>query len=55
MRLSPQWYQASFNFTLHDFIKSPKMFKDKVKWQDFSETLITAMQQTKGQSDFLLS
>jgi len=31
------------------------MFKDKVKWQDFSETLITAMQQTKGQSDFLLS
>jgi hypothetical protein len=55
MRMSLQRYQASIDLVSNEIIKSPEMFKEKVKWRDFSEAFMTYMQNMKGQCDFSLA
>jgi len=55
MRESIKRYQTSLEPLSCDLIKKPEIFKEKVKWCDFSEAFTTFMQRTKGQCDFPLS
>jgi len=48
-------YQHSLETPSKDLVKSPEMFKEKVKWRDFSEAFTTFLQQMKGQANFSLA
>jgi hypothetical protein len=49
VRILLQRYQSSKEATPQDLVKPPEKFKEKSKWQDFSEAFITFMQRIRQQ------